>query len=237
MIRNTEMAGSSLSAVLGLMEGLKGRKLEVQVGAEVGDLMNFSSAETEREGKEVRFQASPKRKSKTPKPDRPHTALGESLYSRGQAFLLHRAEKVEAWKQHEFTFKPLINPKSSLLAQRAARSPIHLVKTTPPPPPEPVLPLPKPKPLDLPAFLARNYTQQLAVLSARKEPRPEPIEKECTFRPSVNGKSQELAGDRKESLYAREMKSQADLHKRLEALAKSNEERSMRECTFTPKHK
>lgn len=236
------MAGSSLSAVLGLMEGLKGGKpLEVQVSADMGDLMNFSSAETVRGGKEVRFQGTTERKSKTPKPERPKTtasALGKSLYNRGQAFLLKRAEKVEAWKQHEFSFKPSINPKSAEITQRTVRSPLHQAKPKTPPPPEPIpMPVAKPERLNLSAFLDRNYTKQLAVLSARKEPRAEPIEKECTFHPSVNGKSSELASKRKESLYEREMKSQADLHKRLEALVKSKEEMAMRECTFTPRHK
>ena len=235
------MAGSSLSAVLGLMEGLKSGK-PLEVTAEIGDFMNFSSAETVRGGKEVRFQGTAERKSKTPKPERPKTsasALGESLYNRGQAFLLKRAEKVEAWKLQEFSFKPHINPKSTEITQRIVRSPLHQKKPrTPPPPPEPIpLPVAKPEPLNLSAFLDRNYTKQLAALSARKEPRAEPIEKECTFRPSVNAKSSELASKRKESLYEREMKSQADLHKRLEALVKSKEEITMRECTFTPRHK
>ena len=211
--------------------------LKLNITEDLGDLLSFHTVET---AKNVRFTESPPptRKSKTPKPQQSSLTLStrnENLYNRGQDFLRRKAEKIDNLRLHEFTFQPLISRESVRLAGKTQRSPLHQVKPKTPPPPPEIQVKEQHEKLDLEGFISRNYTKQLAGLTARKEPRPEPVDKECTFHPNVNGKSAELAGHRKTSLYEREMKSQADLQKRRAALAKSRDELIMRECTFTPR--
>ena len=165
-------------------------------------LLSFSpDKESHEETKEAKRQTSQRnksRKSHTPKTERPATA-GDSVYSRGQAFLQRRDERVAVYVQNEFSFRPEINPESAKLAgDRKTRKPLYAPPSKAPPPvEEPLEPEEKPKlaRLNLSEFLDRNYTKQLEMRTARHAPRPITIAKECTFRPRVNEKSAQLVAD------------------------------------------
>ena len=139
------------------------------------------------------------------------------------------------------TFKPAINPKSSKIVKNAEKEgrDLHAKRNDKLAVPEPAVETKKKKNGSLQGFLDRNYTQQLLKFEEKKLYQPvlplDKLDEECTFKPSLDTKSRELAETHRIDLYEIGIRKLEEKKSNIEAHEKKKELEELKNCTFTPK--
>ena len=143
---------------------------------------------------------------------------------------------------NSLTFRPLINPNSIRLlknAEKEGRDP-HMKKPEKVnPQPNPVEPIGQKKIISLKEFLNRNYTQELMKAEGKKNCRPitplDRLDDQCTFKPSLDFKSREMAETHRVDLYELGIRKNEEKKEMIEINLKKKELEDLKNCTFTPK--
>jgi hypothetical protein len=166
-----------------------------------------------------------------------------SLYDRAKEIAYNKEKKVRAMFDKIYPFKPKINGLSEKIITVAKQEGKDLRQNR-----RSIIAKPQPGPNEtsftgkqvlVSEFLDRNYTQELAKLEHRREPQFIPIldriDEDCTFIPTLNVKSVEIAKKHKVNLYEKAVKSREDKKVLAEREMKKKEEKEKQECTFTPR--
>jgi hypothetical protein len=139
------------------------------------------------------------------------------------------------------TFKPSLNPKSLKLAKQAEKEgkSFHSKKRDPFPQPQPDENKTERPKVSIKEFLERNYIKELVKLEGKKSSTPVPpldkVDSQCTFKPTTDLKSREMAYTHRVDLYELAVRREEEKKSERMKLLRKKEMEEMKQCTFTPK--